>query len=381
MQNSFCRHFEVCSGCRLDANTPFPDVWSDVLIYFDGKCDFSIPFYDGPRTKWRNRAKLAVRGTSRNPLIGLFKERSHEVVPIPFCEIHYPEINSSVEMIHQFIQENHLAPYDEKKRSGDLRYLQFVVERSSRKVQVVFVLNFKDLSSPQAKKWRALVESLGRLDGGKHWHSLWINLNDRPLNTIFGEEWILCHGDELINERFGDITVCHQPSSFAQANLDLFEKMLWRIKTLLEPKAKVAEFYAGGGVIGLFLTSKSEWVRCAEINPHAESCFTLSRALLPTSEAEKISFHTGTADDLLLILADASVAVVDPPRKGLDPGLLGAFNTSSTLHTLFYVSCGWDSFKRDCDELLSGGWKLTHGEGYLFFPGSDYIEILARFEK
>lgn len=41
---------------------------------------------------WRCRAKLAVRGSSTNPLIGLYEEGTHNVIDIPECkglEFHY----------------------------------------------------------------------------------------------------------------------------------------------------------------------------------------------------------------------------------------------------------------------------------------------------
>jgi hypothetical protein len=34
---------------------------------------------------WRCRAKLAVRGTSEDPQIGLFEEGTHSIVDIPLC--------------------------------------------------------------------------------------------------------------------------------------------------------------------------------------------------------------------------------------------------------------------------------------------------------
>lgn len=35
---------------------------------------------------WRCRAKLAVRGSSTNPLIGLYEEGTHNIVDIPDCK-------------------------------------------------------------------------------------------------------------------------------------------------------------------------------------------------------------------------------------------------------------------------------------------------------
>lgn len=35
---------------------------------------------------WRCRAKLAIRGSSSKPLIGLYEEGTHNVVDIPDCK-------------------------------------------------------------------------------------------------------------------------------------------------------------------------------------------------------------------------------------------------------------------------------------------------------
>lgn len=378
---TFCKHFNTCSGCRIDVNDPAPPVWNDVLTYLNRKNLFSVSLYDGPRLKWRSRAKLAVRGSSDQPLIGLYKERSHDVEPIPFCEIHHPKINQAVEMIKNMIQEHHLTPYNEQTGQGDLRYLQFVVERKTGKIQASFVLNFQEQSKDRSQKWKSLLGQLGDNDKDDFWHSLWINFNDRPTNTIFGPRWFRCYGEEWLWEQFGEISVCYHPASFAQANLDLFEKMLHSLKSLVELGSNIAEYYAGVGVIGLFLASKSGWVRCAEINPLAERCFIEASTKLTKPIESKISFHTGSADKLLSIMEGAETVIVDPPRKGLDAGLLKALKKPSTVKQIIYISCGWEAFKLDCDELMEAGWKLSNAEGYLFFPGTDQIEILANFKR
>lgn len=377
----FCQHFNSCSGCLIDLKQDSPPpIWNEVVSYFQQKYD-STPFLHlGSPTGWRHRAKLAVRGTAENPLIGLFKAHSHQVIPIPLCQVHHPAINQAVEFLRCWMINHHLQPYNEKTGRGDLRYLQFVVERKSGKVQVSFVLNFKDLSSLECQRWMILLKELEKTHSHL-WHSIWLNLNVCSTNTIVGEEWHKCWGEEFIWETFGHLSVCYQPSNFAQANLDLFERMLNRLLELVPNGSKVAEFYAGIGVIGLFLAHKCGWVKCTEINPHSEFCFSLSKAKLSLQEAEKIHFYTGSADELIGVLEGADLAIVDPPRKGLDPFLLQALNQSPTVKKLIYVSCGWTAFKKDCDELLLNKWRLERAEGYLFFPGSNHIEILASFKR
>jgi tRNA/tmRNA/rRNA uracil-C5-methylase (TrmA/RlmC/RlmD family) len=54
---------------------------------------------------------------------------------------------------------------------------------------------------------------------------------------------------------------------------------------------------------------------------------------------------------------------------------------SSPAKELLYVSCHFLSFQRDAEILLQNGWKIQTAEGYLMFPGTDHVEIVAKFKK
>ena len=71
--------------------------------------------------------------------------------------------------------------------------------------------------------------------------------------------------------------------------------------------------------------------------------------------------------------------IVDPPRKGLSKECKSKiFNSNAT--QLIYVSCGYDSFIRDAKEILEKGWILDHAKGFLLFPGTNHVEIIAHFK-
>jgi tRNA/tmRNA/rRNA uracil-C5-methylase (TrmA/RlmC/RlmD family) len=360
----------------LDEEVNLPPVLKDAEIFFKEKELSSFVLHSGKTTEWRDRAKLAVRGDFAHPIIGLFKEGSHEAISIPFCRVHHPRINETVDLLRSFIQSQKIAPYNEMSGGGDLRYLQIVIEKRTGKVQLSLVLNHQKVTD----FWKTFIYKIfeSRSD---FWHSIWINLNASRTNTIFGTEWILCEGDEWLWEKIGRVNVCFQPSSFAQANGGMFEKLILQLESQVPLGARVVEFYAGGGAIGLNLMHKSEWVRCCEINPHAKLCFDKTCEKLSLDQKKKISFEIGDAGKNFSLIKGATVAVVDPPRKGLDRGLIKALNESKELETLFYVSCGWPSFKKNCDSLLLAGWSLESAEGYLFFPGSNHIETLAVFKR
>lgn len=365
-----CPHFIPCSGCTIDENVNHPPLLEEMRQYFN---DHSTPFeyYSDKVVGWRYRAKLAVRGNSDDPQIGLYEAGTHHVVDIPLCRVHHPLINLAVEHIKAWIKSEKIMLYSEMTQKGLLRYLQCVVEKSSGRVSLTLVLN--DLSK---KIMNPLLELLWAR-APELWHSLWVNLNVQRTNTIFGNDWSLIKGEEDVWETLAGAKVCFHPANFAQANLVVFERLLEDLKENINPQQRIVEYYAGVGVIGLCLAEKAQSVYCCEINPFAQASFEKVRRLQKQS---KISFVTGSASDHIKLLNDADIVIVDPPRKGLDAPLLKALIENNSAKDLWYISCGWPSFKRDCQELLKG-WALMKAKAYLFFPGTDHLELLVHFKK
>lgn len=372
-----CPYFGQCAGCSETLSLQPPPVWEEVLSFFPPPIQPHL--HVGSPLHWRHRAKMAVRGTRGAPLIGLFKRSSHEVFPIPACLVHHPRLNDAFDLIRLWMRQYELLPYEETSKQGELRYLQGVVQRESGRVQLTFVLNFAR-ESVQAYQWLTRLHQLGEAHPTL-WHSLWINFNAQATNTIFGSQWACAWGEEHLWEQLGGVAICYGPASFGQANLPLFERMLNRIRELLPEKARVAEFYAGVGVIGLSVAAKCQWVQCSESNPQAEAYFNLARARLSPTIASRLTFVTGTTHTTLSILDDATTVIVDPPRKGLDPHFFSALKKALSVQQLLYVSCGWEAFKEDCQKLGEQGWKVQSVDGYLFFPGSSHVELLVCFEK
>ncbi|XP_030953605.1 uncharacterized protein LOC115976454 [Quercus lobata] len=440
-----CPHFQSCSGCTHEFNLHRPIIVDEATDFFKtlGVSDFT---FDTCRLwEWRCRAKLAVRGSAESPLIGLYQEGTHNVVDIPQCKAHHPNINAAVELLRRGITELNVEPYDEDQGTGDLRYVQMAVttyntslpasERyRNGKVQVSLVWNSRNENSPNSEKLNALANFLWRNGGPKSnvhlIHSVWANFQTSTNNIIFGNRWRHLLGERDFWEHVGGIDIALAPSSFGQANTRAFDILLRKLQKYVPFGASVADLYAGAGVIGLSLaaTRKCRSVKCIEINKESKLSFEKTADRLPKIVDSSISWHHADASkEPLSWMVGSDVIVVDPPRKGLDTSLVDALqNIKSVKHkaksssesphevkdekrpwilraredsvqigskttsvdsqalpeTLIYISCGWDSFKEDCKLLLSSkAWHLEKAHGYNFFPGTQSIEVLAVFKR
>ncbi|XP_012070524.1 uncharacterized RNA methyltransferase pc1998 isoform X2 [Jatropha curcas] len=440
-----CSHFESCSGCTQEFNLQRPIIVDEADEFFRsvGISDFT---FDSSRLwGWRCRAKLAVRGSSMNPLIGLYQEGTHNAVDIPHCKAHHPTINVAVELLRRGITELNVEPYDEDQGTGDLRYVQMAVttyntalpasERyKNGKVQVALVWNSRNENSSNFGKLNALANYLWRNGGPRNdvrvIHSVWANFQTSTNNIIFGNRWRHLLGDQDFWEHVGGIDISLAPSSFGQANTRAFDTLLRKLQKYVPYGASVADLYAGAGVIGLSLaaTRRCRSVKCIEVNKESKISFEKTVERLPNSVDSNISWHhADTSAEPLSWLMGSEVVVVDPPRKGLDSSVVDALRAISSMErkakslseshskvkdekrpwilrareasveikgketlkdpqslpqTLIYISCGWESFKEDCKSLLSSKeWRLEKAHGFNFFPGTQSIEILAVFKR
>lgn len=310
--------------------------------------DFStIPVLKGNEAGWRYRAKLAVR---HGPKVGLFKPGTHEVEDLVDCPDHHPVINEALRILRKMT----FVPYDEKTGVGDLRYVQFTLERHSGKVQLVLVSNGEGHCDQLA----------AALEKEHEWHSIWINTQTGSTNTIFGQKWKRVCGKETLE----DLHTHFHPACFIQANLDLFDVILHDIRMMLKKGLRFTEFYAGVGAISLACVDQMTSCTLVEINPFAERCFEKAKAPI------HLKFVTGPTEKHVDLLDEG--LIVDPPRKGLDRVLLEAIK-SSDLKQIVYLSCNEETLKRDLEELLNLGWLIEDVKRYTLFPGTSHIETLV----
>ncbi|KAL6586378.1 hypothetical protein OROMI_001366 [Orobanche minor] len=243
---------------------------------------------------WRCRAKLAVRGSSLKPLIGLYEVGTHNAVDIPECKSHHPNINAAVNLLKLEMAELNIKPDVEDKGTGELRYVQY------GKVHVALVWNSRNENSPSFEKLNALA------------------------NIIFGNKWRHLLGERDFWEHVGGIDVSMVPSSFGQANT----------RNQDCPVTKIG--------LSLAATRKCRYVKCMEVNKEAKHSFEMTASQMPADMESSIRWHQADTSKEPLSWLIGSDVVVDPPRKGLDPPLLTALESVASINIKDNISerCG-----------------------------------------
>jgi 23S rRNA (uracil1939-C5)-methyltransferase len=373
---SACPHRPPCDGCPRFGASGIARAAREALQELTQAHGLpEVRVHAGGLFGFRHRARLAIRGRVGAPKIGLFEADSHRVVHIPNCRVHHPLINDVASVVRGALADAKVTCYSDRAHLGLARYLQVVVERQSQTAQVVLVAN-TDQVAPLGECLELIRTRLG-----SRLHSLWLNFNTQPNNVILGPAFHHHCGPHSVAECFGGPAVHYPPGAFGQSNLEVAELIVAHIRDRVAPGARVAEFYAGVGAIGLSLLQEAAAITLNEVSPQSLYGLQLGVAELPASLAAKVVVAPGLAGGALEALAGAQLVIVDPPRKGLDAQLTQVLATQPP-EQLIYVSCGLPSFRNDVSLLLAGGkLKLMELSAFNLLPFTEHVETVARFSS
>ena len=334
-----------------------------------------VSVISGRTSGFRLRARLAIRGRLGTPKLGLFELGTHRVVHIPNCSVQHPLINRVAAVVRRALVEARVTSYSDGAHLGIARYLQVVVERSSQTAQVVIVAN-SATPEPLAACLDLIRERLGN-----ELHSLWFNANLERSNTILGPNFQNWCGPESVVEHFGGAAVHYPPGAFGQNNLDIAQNIIEHVRAQIPEGARVTEFYAGVGAIGLSVLARTSQIRMNEVGAHSLRGLELGLAQLESADRAKISVVPGPAGAACLAAAGSEVVLADPPRKGLDPELTGYLGEQPP-ERFVYVSCGLESLLHDTAQLTSRGrLRLRALNAFNLLPFTEHVETVAHFER
>ena len=371
-----CPHRPPCPGCPRYGEPGIAPRAREALAAFAARSGLPAPdVIDASGFASRHRARMMVRGRTRTPKIGLFQLGSHRIVDIPQCRIHHPLINRVAAAVRAAARDAGLEPYADRPHRGALRAIQVVIERRSQSAQLVLVEN-APTPGPVAELAAPLARALGA-----ELHSVWWNGNPQRANTILGPAWQHLTGPEVIVDHVAGCEIAFPPGAFGQSHPELAERIAHRVQGCVPDGARVVEFHAGCGPLGMGLLARADRVTFNEVNEAALDGLARGIARRPDHERARAVVRAGPAAEQLDLLRGADAVIVDPPRSGLEPALLEAL-CAAPPERLIWVSCGLDAFLAQAAALTERSpLRLRALEAYALFPFTEHVETLAHFSN
>lgn len=132
---------------------------------------------------------------------------------------------------------------------------------------------------------------------------------------------------------------------------------------------QVLDLYSGAGLLGIALAEDGH--RVLGIEGSAEAVED-ARANAHGLDAR---FTAGRVETAALV-ADARVAVLDPPRAGAGAAVVDAL-TASAVERIVHVACDGATLARDLRRLADGGFRIDSVVAHDLFPLTGHLEFVA----
>ena len=379
---SDCPHFGPCGGCQFrhmdyaeELNAKRQRV-EDALRRIGG-LDVSVDTIHGAQTtcRYRNKVQFPVARGKGGVHVGLFRARSHDVIDVPDCLLQTDGANRLGRALKQWMEQNRVEPYDETTGRGLVRHLYVRTNRAGHSLACL-VVNGKKLPDEMG-----LVSALRSCDPGLV--GVVVNTNTERTNVILGEGYRTVWGEDRLGEQLCGMTFHLSVPSFFQINRDQTEVLYGRAVDFagLTGAETVLDLYCGIGTISLAMAQKAGRVIGAEIVPEAIEDAKENAARNGVTNAE---FYCGDAGQVAARLAAdgvrPDVICVDPPRKGLAPGVTDLLADMGPKR-IVYVSCDPATLARDLKLLAQRGYRVRAAEAVDLFPRTQHVESVVRLER
>ena len=393
-----CPVFLRCGGCRLQHME-----YSAQLAFKSNLVKESLRKIGGIETEvlptvksdlpygYRNKLQLPI-GVDKdgNSVIGFYAERSHRIIPISSCPIHPEWAERLISALRQFMRECKVEGYDEEKRTGLLRHIvareiggKFIITLVATKRKIPAIACFAELLHAEFPEF-----------------SLYVNVNDKDTNVVFGEEFHLVHGVGVFQAKEQGIVYEAGPVTFLQVNANVRAKLYAAaLKSVTgDGDEVVIDAYSGGGLLTAMVAKKCKRAYGIELEAEAVRCADSLKEKNALANMMNICGYVEEkiADVMRKEKGEKLRLILDPPRAGIHRSVLKAI-LDSGIEKVTIISCNPATLARDLG-LLTGRLvekdgelvKSPDGQGvyaiesiqpYDMFPQTRHVETLVVLQR
>ena len=378
-----CTTYKRCGGCNLrhidyeeTLNMKQRAVQNLVNKSLKNKVEVKPTWRMGNPYHYRNKLQYPIGiDKSGNAIVGVFANRTHEIIPVENCLIQESQANKIAKYLTELINKYKISVYNETTQKGLVRHIVIKTGFRSREVMLIIVINGdklpyeKEIANQLQEKYEEIK-------------SVVININKKNTNVILGEKNVNILGDGYIKDYLGEYCFKISPLSFYQVN-PVQAEALYNIaieNVNITPDDVVFDLYCGIGTISLFAAKYAKKVYGIEI---VEQAIEDAKENAKMNNIQNTEFIAGDAEVLLTDLIEnkkiiPDVVIVDPPRRGLDNITI---NNILKIHPkrVAYVSCNPATLVRDLS-LLEEKYEIKMIQPVDMFPFTSHVECVAVLE-
>ena len=371
----FCTVFGSCGGCQVQhlayaAQLQWKrDIVAGALQRIGGFTGVAVRETIGmiaPRA-YRNKMSLVVEHRSSVPVLGFYRQRSHEVVPIDECPIVATQLGGYIARLHAA----RLVP----ETARALAQARHVVARNARATgEAVVTVTTAEPSPEAAAAAPALMAQLPGAVGITNSFEL------SSENAILGRRERVLAGKSEIEESIAGVRYRVSAGSFFQVNVEIVGRIFDFMKPGLDRPRRVVDLYCGAGTFSLFFARAGCDVYGIEESPRAVE-EAQANAELNGLEG-RVRFLAGRVEERIAggeggdALRRAQIVFLDPPRRGSDEATLGAL-AAAGVPNIWYLSCDPATLARDLKFLAAKGYRIGVVQPFDMFPQTGHVETLV----
>lgn len=331
-----CPYSSICGACNLNhicfnkENKFKLDKVKGIMEKYAGidpSLVKGIIYHD--RNNYRN--KITLHGKDNE--IGLYKEKTNEIIPINSCLIVNPKINEIIKVLNSLPKE----------------------------ISEVIIKTSNDNS-------KVMVKITGNIDN--------IDLLKELCDVlIINDEYYT--DNHVIETNIGNKKYIESIDSFFQVNntltKELYDEVLENVKD--KSYSNVLDLYCGTGTIGIYISDYCNKIIGIDYN---ESNINDANKNKELNNLTNIEFINSKVEDKIDTFKDIDLVIVDPPRAGLDTKTKDYLKEINP-EKIIYVSCDPITLARDIKDLDT--YKVNYIKVFNMFPRTYHVETVMILEK
>ena len=319
---------------------------------------------------YRNKIELKV---DLDGNLSFFSRKSNNHVKISDCIMATKEINNIIPTFQNLIKKHKFIGYNPSTNTGFIKNIIFRSTSLGETMGIMIVNELKDLKL----FYRDLEDS-------KIFNSFYISYNNKKRNYKI-LDLVHIFGKEKIKENMGNFQFKISPKAFFQINKDIAYKIYLQAREYIKSinPDLIIDMYSGISTTSIILSDIAKKIISVEINKDAVKDGIENAKLNNISNIEFLDKAAEEAIKSIELNNKNTVALFDPPRKGLDFKIIEKIGNSK-INNIVYISCNPSTLARDIKLFKEYGFKIKEIKAYDQFVNtieSEAITLLSRSES